>query len=67
MNEHRRWVRYAVLGLGYSLLGVVLVVQEVSGPLSLSWGMILPGVLVLTGLLIVGTTIVGSRRSRRDA
>ena len=67
MNEHRRWVRYAVLGLGYSLLGVVLVVQEVAGPLSLSWGMILPGVLVLTGLLIVATTIVGSRRSRRDA
>jgi hypothetical protein len=66
MNEHRRWVRYAVLGLGYSLLGLVLVVQEVSGPLSLSWSMILPGVLVLTGLLIVATTIVGSRRLRRD-
>ena len=66
MNEHRRWVRYAVPGLGYSLLGLVLVVQEVSGPLSLSWSMILPGVLVLTGLLIVATTIVGSRRLRRD-
>ena len=66
MNEHRRWVRYAVLGLGYSLLGLVLVVQEVSGPLSPSWSMILPGVLVLTGLLIVATTIVGSRRSHRD-
>ena len=67
MNEHRRWVGYAVLGLGYSLLGLVLVVQEVSGPLSLSWSMILPGVLVLTGLLIVATTIVGSRRSQRNA
>ena len=67
MNEHRRWVRFAVLGLGYSLLGLVLVVQEVSGPLSLSWGMILPAVLVLIGLLIVATTIVGSRRSQRDA
>jgi hypothetical protein len=63
MNEDRRWVRFAVLGLGYSMLGVVLVVQEVSGPLSLSWGMILPGLLVLIGLLIVGTTIVGRRRS----
>ena len=67
MNEHRRWVRFAVLGLGYSLIGLVLVVQEVSGSLSLSWGMILPAVLVLIGMLIVATTIVGSRRSRRDA
>lgn len=53
-----------MLGLGYSLLGVVLVVQEVSGPLALSWSVVLPGLLVLIGLLIVGTTIFGSRGSR---
>jgi len=64
MNEHHRWVRFAVLGLAYALLGVVLVVQEVAGPLGLSWGMILPGLLVVIGLLIVGTTVFGSRRSR---
>jgi len=64
MNEHHRWVRFAVLGLAYALLGVVLVVQEVAGPLGLSWGMILPGLLVVIGLLIVGTTVSGSRRSR---
>ena len=64
MHEHHRWVRFVVLGLGYSLLGVVLVVQEVSGPLALSWSVVLPGLLVLIGLLIVGTTIFGSRGSR---
>jgi len=63
MNEHHRWVRFAVLGLGYALLGVLLVVQEVAGPLALSWGLVLPGLLVLIGLLIAGTAIVGSRRS----
>ena len=52
-----------MLGLGYSLIGVVLVVQEVSGPLSLSWCTVPPGLLILIGLLIGGTTIVGSRRS----
>ena len=62
MNEHHRWVRFAVLGLAYALLGVVLVVQEVAGPLALSWGIVLPGLLVLIGLLIVATTIVGNRR-----
>ena len=64
MNEHHRWARFVVLGLAYALLGVVLAVQEVAGPLSLSWGMILPGLLVLIGLLIVGNTILGNRRSR---
>jgi len=66
MNEHHRWVRFAVLGLAYALLGVVLVVQEVAGPLALSWNVILPSLLVLIGLLIVATTIVGNGR-RRDA
>jgi hypothetical protein len=63
MNEHHRWVRFAVLGLGYALLGVLLVVQEVAGPLALSWGLVLPGLLVLIGLLVAGTAILGSRRS----
>lgn len=63
MNEHHRWVRFAVLGLGYAILGVLLVVQEVAGPLALSWGLVLPGLLVLIGLLVAGTAILGSRRS----
>ena len=64
MNEHHRWVRFAVLGLAYALLGVVLVVQEVAGPLALSWGIVLPGLLVLIGLLVVATAVFGNRRSR---
>ena len=64
MNEHHRWVRFAVLGLAYALLGVVLVVQEVAGPLVLSWGIVLPGLLVLIGLLVVATAVFGNRRSR---
>ena len=64
MNEHHRWVRYAVLGLAYALLGVVLVVQEVAGPLALSWGLVLPGLLVLIGLLVVATAVFGNGRSR---
>jgi hypothetical protein len=64
MNEHLRWAGFAVLGLGYALLGVVLVVQEVAGPFTISWGLVLPGLLVLIGLLIVGTTVFGSRRSQ---
>ena len=63
MNEHHRWVRFAVLGLGYAILGVLLVVQEVAGPLALSWGLVLPGLLVLIGLLVAGTAILGNRRS----
>ena len=64
MNEHHRWVRFAVLGLAYALLGAVLVVQEVAGPLALSWGIVLPGLLVLIGLLVVATAGFGNRRSR---
>ncbi|HEX6434565.1 MAG TPA: hypothetical protein VFZ87_09990 [Gemmatimonadales bacterium] len=64
MYEHHRWARFVVLGLAYALLGVVLVVQEVAGPLALSWGMILPSLLVLVGLVIVAATILGNRRSR---
>ena len=64
MNEHHRWVRFAVLGLAYALLGAVLVVQEVAGPLALSWGIVLPGLLVLIGLLVVATAVFGNRRSR---
>jgi len=64
MNEHHRWVRFAVLGLGYAFLGVALVVQEVSGPLALSWGTMLPVLLVLIGLLIVAMAIFGNRRLR---
>jgi cytochrome c oxidase subunit IV len=64
MNEHHRWVRFAVLGLAYALLGVALVVQEVAGPLALSWGIVLPGLLVLIGLLVVATAVFGNRRSR---
>jgi hypothetical protein len=63
MNEHHRWAGFAVLGLVYALLGVVLVVQEVAGPFSISWGLVLPGLLVLVGLLVTGTAIVGTRRS----
>jgi hypothetical protein len=63
MNEHHRWARFAVLGLGYTLLGVVLVVQEVAGPFTISWGLVLPGLLVLIGLLVTVTAIVGTRRS----
>ena len=43
------------------LLGVVLVVQEVAGPQALSWGIVLPGLVVLTGLLVVGTAVFGNR------
>jgi hypothetical protein len=64
MNENHRWVKFAVLGLAYALLGVVLVVQEVAGPLALSWGIVLPGLLVLIGLLVVATAVFGNRRSR---
>jgi hypothetical protein len=63
MNEHHRWARFAVLGLGYALLGVVLVVQEVAGPFTISWGLVLPGLMVLIGLLVTGTAILGTRRS----
>ena len=49
MNWHHRWARFAVLGNGYALLGVVLVVQEVAGCPEL--GLMLPGRLVLIGLL----------------
>jgi len=63
MNEHHRWARFAVLGLGFALLGVVLVVQEVAGPFTVSWGLVLPGLLVLIGLLVTGTAILGTRRS----
>ena len=63
MHEHHRCARFAVLGLAYALLGIVLVVQEVAGPLALSWGLILPGLLVLIGLLVVGTAVFAPRRS----
>ncbi|HSU35449.1 MAG TPA: hypothetical protein VLJ88_07300 [Propionibacteriaceae bacterium] len=39
-------------------------VQEVAGPLALSWGIVLPGLLVLIGLLVVATAVFGNRRSR---
>ena len=62
MHEHYRWIWFAVLGLSFSLLGIALTVQEVVGSLAIRWDVLLPGLLVLAGLLVVGAAAVAGRR-----
>ena len=62
MHEHYRWIWFAVLGLSFSLLGIALTVQEVVGSLAIRWDVLLPGLLVLAGLLVVGAAAIAGRR-----
>lgn len=65
MGEHFHRLRFAALGLGYAMLGVVLVIQELAGSLALRWGVVLPGLVITVGVLVVGTAFIGGRRSSR--
>lgn len=65
MGEHFHRVRFAALGLGFAMLGVVLVIQELAGPLALRWGVVLPGLVIAIGVLVVATALIGGRRSGR--
>lgn len=62
MHEHHRWIWFAVLGLSFSLLGIALTVQEVVGSLGVRWDVLLPGLVVLAGLLVAGSAAIAGRR-----
>ena len=62
MHEHYRWTWFTVLGLTFSLLGIALTVQEVVGVLAIRWDVLLPGLVVLAGLLVVGSAAIAGRR-----
>jgi hypothetical protein len=62
MHEHYRWIWFAVLGLSFSLLGIALTVQEVVGSLGVRWSVLLPGLVILAGLLVAGSAAIASRR-----
>ena len=62
MREHYRWIWFAVLGLSFSLLGIALTVQEVVGSLGVRWDVLLPGLVVLAGLLVAGSASIAGRR-----
>jgi hypothetical protein len=62
MHEHYRWIWFAVLGLSFFLLGIALTVQEVVGSLGVRWGLLLPGLVVLAGLLVAGSAAIAGRR-----
>ena len=62
MHEHYRWIWFAVLGLSFSLLGIALTVQEVVGSLGVRWDVLLPGLVVLAGLLVAGSASIAGRR-----
>ena len=54
-----------MLGVGYALLGIALAVQEVLGTLPVRWDVLLPALVVVAGLLLVGSAVVAGRRADR--
>lgn len=66
MHEHRRWIWFAVLGVAYALLGIALAVQEIIGTLPIRWDVLLPGLVVVAGLLVIGSAAITGRRRASD-
>ena len=63
MHEDRRRIWFAVLGVGYGLLGIALAVQEIIGTLPIRWDVLLPGLVVVAGLLVIGSAAITGRRA----
>jgi hypothetical protein len=67
MASQHSWVVYAMLGVGYVLLGIALTVQAVAGPLIVRWSVILPAIVVTIGLLMLLSGLLASRRPHSGA
>lgn len=65
MNSQHDWLVGLGFGVGYSLAGIALLLQEL-GALTLRWSFVLPLILLVVGLVVLASGLLGAHRTARD-